>query len=180
MIIIEASCGLSRQSIKAPAPHRSFLRSEGAEEAHSFGIVETSKTLGTCQECAAPPERLSWSVCGGLSAEIAQAVCHFLWDSKGLRTLCIRSHHLPHPHALAGEDRGCRYRAPGTPKCQLGDFGTGNQFFNPSPAVTKTKAGRFFLERTSKGNKIASPPVFTAEGRGQREGRALWDSTSRK
>lgn len=34
MIIIEASCGLGRQSIKASVPHRSFLRRERAEEAH--------------------------------------------------------------------------------------------------------------------------------------------------
>lgn len=37
MIIREASCGLGRQSIKASVPHRSFLRREGAEEAHVWG-----------------------------------------------------------------------------------------------------------------------------------------------
>ncbi len=96
-------------------------------------------------------------------------------------TLCTLAHIPPtHPHSLAGEDRGCRCLAPGTLKCQLGGFGTRNLFFNPSPAVTKTKAEPLFLKLTSQGNKIASPPVFTAEGRGQREGMALWDATSRK
>lgn len=95
-------------------------------------------------------------------------------------SLYPRSHPPTHPHSLAGEDRGCRCLAPGTPKCQLGGFGTRNLFFNPSPAVTKTKAEPLFLKLTSQGNKIASPPVFTAEGRGQREGMALWDATSRK
>lgn len=73
-------------------------------------------------------------------------------------SLYPRSHPPTHPHSLAGEDRGCRCLAPGTPKCQLGGFGTRNLFFNPSPAVTKTKAEPLFLKLTSQGNKIASPP----------------------
>lgn len=74
------------------------------------------------------------------------------------RSLCPRSHLPTHPHSLAGEDRGCRCLAPGMPKCQLRGFGSRNLFFNPRPAVTKTKAESLFLKLTSQGNKIASPP----------------------
>ena len=74
-------------------------------------------------------------------------------------TLCTHAHNPPtHPHSLAGEDRGRRCLAPGTPKCQLGGFGTRSLFFNPSPAVTKTTAEPLFLKLTSQGSKIASPP----------------------
>lgn len=95
-------------------------------------------------------------------------------------SLYPRLHPPSHPQSLASKNRGCRCLAPGMPKCQLGGFGTRNLFFYPSPAVTTTKAEPLFLKLISQGNKIASPPVFTAEGRGQREGMALWDTTSRK
>lgn len=96
------------------------------------------------------------------------------------RSLCPRLHPPNHPHSLAGNDRGCWCLAPGMRKCQLGGFGSRDLFSNPSPTVTKTNAESLFLRLTSQGNKIASPPALTAEGRGQREGMALWDATSRK
>ena len=117
---------------------------------------------------------------GGLSSEMAQAVSFPEGQQGTADTLYPGSHPPSHPQSLAGEDRGCPWLAPGMPKCQLRGFGSRNLFFNPSPAVTKTKAESLFLKLTTQGNKIASPPVFTAEGRGQREGMALWDATSRK
>lgn len=81
-----------------------------------------------------------------------------LWWDRGHSLYPCSHPPTPYPESLAGEDRGCRCLAPGTPKCQLRGFGSRNLFFNPSPAVTKTKAEPLFLKLTSQGNKIASPP----------------------
>ena len=51
----------------------------------------TQKHKKSARKRAGPPEHLLWSVYGRLCSDMAQAACHFLWDSKGLRTFSLPS-----------------------------------------------------------------------------------------
>lgn len=77
--------------------------------------------------------------------------------------------HPPTPRPLSGRRRQ-RVSKPCTWDAQMPARRLWNQepVFQPKSRCDKTKAEPLFLKLTSQGNKIASPPVFTAEGRGQR------------
>lgn len=115
-----------------------------------------------------------------------------LWDGTGCvsfpvgqqgtaDTLCTLTHiPQPFPTLWQAKTEGVVALHLGCPNANSEALEPGTCFSTQVPLWPKLKQSPSSSSSPPKGNKIALPPVFTAEGRGQREGMALWDATSRK
>lgn len=127
-----------------------------------------------------PPHHLSQWDCVEFGSLRTQPACHFLWDSEGPQTVLVLLLLQHTPTLWQATPEGGEALHLGCPNASSEALERGTCFWTQVPLWPKLQESSSSSKHTSRGNKIAWPPVFTAEGRGQREGMSLLDAISRK